>query len=303
MSLVQNIKDNDPVSIRQAIAKLGSLKLGPTSSPTYAGLTLTGLDASEFVFTNASKTLVSINVPLVVAYGGTGAATLTDHSLLVGSGTDAITALGAATNGQLPIGSTGADPVLAPLTGTANQITVTNGAGTITLSTPQDIHAAASPTFANLYLDNGGQSYVYGGDETGEDLILRANTIDTKDYFAAYGAAGLLLNFSTGNNISFVENDTAEYTFDATTFDAKTNDIITTGTIDASSGEVLIEDNATVEPTDKSDGYIGVAIIGGQPRLYWTVEGEMYYVEGSASAAIETGSPIGLLLVLTYNLE
>jgi len=40
MGLVQNIKDNDYVSIRQAIAKLGSTKLGPTSSPAYAGLTL-----------------------------------------------------------------------------------------------------------------------------------------------------------------------------------------------------------------------------------------------------------------------
>ena len=223
------IIENDWISVRKAIQKIGSATgLGPTSTPTFAGLILTGLDASEFVFTNASKALVSINVPLVVAYGGSGAATFTDHSILLGSGTDAFTALGAATNGQIPIGSTGADPVLATLTGTANQINVTNAVGSITLSTPQDIHTGASPTFAGL---------------------------------------------------------------------------ITTGTIDASSGEVLIEDNATVEPTDKSDGYIGVAIIGGQPRLYWAVEGEMYYVEGSASVAIETGSPIGLLLVLTYNLE
>src|SRR5262249_56384961 len=39
------------------------------------------------------------------------------------------------------------------ITGTANQITVTNGdgvAGNPTLATPQDIHTGASPTFANL---------------------------------------------------------------------------------------------------------------------------------------------------------
>ena len=54
------------------------------------------------------------------------------------------------TNGQLIIGSTGAAPVVADLTGTANQITVTAGAGSITLSTPQDIAAASSPTFAGL---------------------------------------------------------------------------------------------------------------------------------------------------------
>lgn len=54
------------------------------------------------------------------------------------------------TNGQLPIGSTGNPPVAASLTGTANQITVTGGVGTITLSTPQSIATSSSPTFAGL---------------------------------------------------------------------------------------------------------------------------------------------------------
>ena len=134
MGLTSNIKDNDFVSIRQSIAKLGSAKLGVTSSPTYAGLTITGLTASQFVMTDASKSLASLAVPLTVTYGGTGLTTITNHGLLLGSGTDAITPLGVATHGQLPIGSTGADPVLATLTGTANEIDVTNAAGSITLS-------------------------------------------------------------------------------------------------------------------------------------------------------------------------
>jgi hypothetical protein len=58
---------------------------------------------------------------------------LTNHSLLVGGGTATITNLGVATNGQLPIGSIGADPVLATLTAGAN-ITITNGAGSITIA-------------------------------------------------------------------------------------------------------------------------------------------------------------------------
>ena len=70
--------------------------------------------------------------PQFVAEGGTGLSTITDHGILLGSGTGAITPLGVATNGQIPIGSTGADPVLASLTGD-DGVTVTNGAGTITL--------------------------------------------------------------------------------------------------------------------------------------------------------------------------
>lgn len=56
----------------------------------------------------------------------------------------------AATNGQIPIGSTGAAPVIGTITGTANQVIVTNGAGSITLSLPQSINTTSSPTFAGL---------------------------------------------------------------------------------------------------------------------------------------------------------
>jgi hypothetical protein len=69
----------------------------------------------------------------VVAGGGTGATSFTAHSLLLGQGTSAITALGAATDGQLPIGSTGADPVLATLTA-GTGISISNGAGSITIN-------------------------------------------------------------------------------------------------------------------------------------------------------------------------
>ena len=76
---------------------------------------------------------LSLDTALPVGSGGTGASTLTDGGVLLGSGTGAITALGQATNGQLVIGSTGADPVLATLTGGSN-ITVTNSAGGITIA-------------------------------------------------------------------------------------------------------------------------------------------------------------------------
>jgi hypothetical protein len=76
---------------------------------------------------------LSLDTALTVANGGTGASTLTDHGVLLGSGTGAVTALGVATNGQLVIGSTGADPSLATLTqGTG--VTITNTAGGIEIA-------------------------------------------------------------------------------------------------------------------------------------------------------------------------
>src|ERR1700733_7940345 len=71
--------------------------------------------------------------PLPVGDGGTGANTLTIFGLLKGDAAGAVSALPAATNGQLPIGSTGADPVLATITA-GSGITVTNSAGSITIA-------------------------------------------------------------------------------------------------------------------------------------------------------------------------
>ena len=61
------------------------------------------------------------------------------------------------TNGQLLIGNTTGNTLAkGTLTGTANQITVTNGGGSITLSTPQSIGINSTPTFQGVYLQTSG---------------------------------------------------------------------------------------------------------------------------------------------------
>ena len=84
----------------------------------------------------ATNNAINLSAAGVVTYDGAGtfsASTLTNHSILLGGASNAIDSLGVATNGQLPIGSTGADPVLATLTqGTG--ISISNAAGSITIS-------------------------------------------------------------------------------------------------------------------------------------------------------------------------
>ena len=95
-----------------------------------------------------SSQVITLANALTVANGGTGATTLTDGGILLGSGTSAITATAQPTNGQLLIGSTGVDPVLATLTEGTN-ISITNAAGSIT------INANGGGQFVNVtLLDN-----------------------------------------------------------------------------------------------------------------------------------------------------
>ena len=93
----------------------------------------------------ALNNLVNSPFPTVVAKGGTGLVTLTAGSLQVGNGTGTMTQLGVAANGALPIGSAGADPVLATLTAGAG-ISVTNGAGSITIASTQSAYSWVDQT-------------------------------------------------------------------------------------------------------------------------------------------------------------
>jgi len=185
------------------------------------------------------NSISSLSTPLSVSNGGTGAATFTDHSLLVGSGTDAFTALGAATNGQLPIGSTGADPVLATLTeganititngagsitiaadvdfatgidGTTNQITVTDdGDDTITLSLPQDYDTGATPTLGNLTLsgtENVGLD-LSGGTWANANINLAANPVIQHGGIQLLKVDDTNSNFFLGSDV--FQNDNGQY--------------------------------------------------------------------------------------------
>ena len=140
MALVSNPKDGDDVSVRQAIARLSSTKLGPTSTPTFASittdilttatLTISGLTASRLIATNASKALTSVDDltswvagtadEIVVTDDTDGTITLslggsvgdisdltpTDGYFIVGDGTNWVTESGDTARISLGVGST-----------------------------------------------------------------------------------------------------------------------------------------------------------------------------------------------------
>ncbi|MGI8419437.1 MAG: MerR family transcriptional regulator, partial [Candidatus Levyibacteriota bacterium] len=129
--------------------------IGATTPSTGAFTTLTdtGLTTVGVVVNNASGVLAT-QAQLDVLKGGTG---------IDGS---------AAGNGTLLIGN-GTGYTLTTLTGTPNQVNVTNAAGAIILSTPQDIAMTSSPIFGGLSLTNGSNQLVLGG--AGHDVTFSVN--------------------------------------------------------------------------------------------------------------------------------
>jgi len=159
-----------------------------SGSLTLAGadaLTITTTGATNSTFPLGTKTLVATDVATLssltsigtigtgtwqatdvgVAYGGTGVSTLTQYGVLVGNGATDITALTVGTNGQLLVGSTGADPVFATLNADRS-LTATTGAGTLEIDVDAVSNFATSLSVASSSpteeLNIVGQMYVGG---------------------------------------------------------------------------------------------------------------------------------------------
>lgn len=100
------------------------------------------------------------------------------------------------TNGQLLIGNTtGSTLTKTTLTGTANQVVVTNGTGSITLSTPQNIDTAATPTFDRITLTTQGIiPLLYGSVASDGDIRIEGTNHATKtsSYVQLQPAGGLV---------------------------------------------------------------------------------------------------------------
>ena len=106
------------------------------------------VSSSKLQFNPSTGTLTS-NV-----FSGNGAPLTSLNAVNIAHGTLGVARGGTATgttptNGQLLIGN-GTNYTLAGITGTTNQITVTNGSGSITLSTPQSINTGASVQFGSF---------------------------------------------------------------------------------------------------------------------------------------------------------
>lgn len=113
---------------------------GLASTTTQIGTTRYATNAEASAQTIGTAALTPANItslfsssPLPASQGGTGLSSPAAHQLMVTAGSSPFTLLGVASNGQIPIGSIGSDPVLNTITA-GSGISIANGPGTITIS-------------------------------------------------------------------------------------------------------------------------------------------------------------------------
>jgi hypothetical protein len=116
-----------------------------------------------------------------VAFGGTGATSFTDNGILIGNATSAIQVTSAlTTNGQIVIGGT-SGPAVANISGTTNEVDITNGDGTVTIGLPSTVSGltCVGATCLGGTLQTAAQANVTSVGTLGSLVISGDLTVDT----------------------------------------------------------------------------------------------------------------------------
>jgi hypothetical protein len=170
---------------------------------------LTSADGTQtpiLAMTIDSSQLITLANALTVPNGGSGLVSATDGGIVLGSGTDPFTVLAQATNGQLPIGSTGLDCVLSTITA-GTGITVTNGAGSIQIDSSGGgftwsvvTGATQALVASNGYIGNRGTAITY----TLPDTAI----VGTEIKITNFGAGLPVLAQNAGESVHFTSSTT-----------------------------------------------------------------------------------------------
>ena len=183
---------------------------------------------------------------LPVANGGTGATSLTDGGVLLGSGTGAITATAVLTNGQLLIGDGTGDPTVGTLTGGTN-VTVTNGAGSITIAAT-DTDTTYS---AGTLLDLATTTFNVDLSEAAEAAIADGDYV----MFLDGGATGTAAKEAIGDIATLFSGDGLQASSSVMSLDLKSNGGLV---IESNEAAVDLGASSITGTLDESDGGTGL---------------------------------------------
>lgn len=249
-----------------------SVALDSAYAPTFLGLALSGLTASQFIKTDASKNLVSqqyvslsseVSGTLPALNGGTGQSTWTTGDLLYASAANTLSKRAIGSTGQILTVVAGVPTWAAPATsGTVTSVSLNTGTTGLTVGGVTNVQITSSGSFnlgGTLAVANGGTGKSYVG-ETGVVKVLggvfqTASAIVDGDVSAS--AAITRSKLATGNNAwCLVANNGS----------GVMTELAATG----SSGQVLTSNGASALPTFQSLPSVPYDVsgeVGGTPSI------------------------------------
>lgn len=137
--------------------------------------------------------------PALPANGGTGLSSPTVHGIMVAEGSSNMNPI-VLTNGQLLIGSTGADPVAANLSA-GSGISIVNGAGSITISSSGNTPwTEVTGTSQSMAINNG---YVANNASLVTLTLPATAAVGDELMIVGKGAGGWLLAQNSGQTVYF----------------------------------------------------------------------------------------------------
>jgi hypothetical protein len=190
----------------------------------------------EHLTENSEKKWMNLGPETLIVYGTSSFAGSTANAAVYLNNNKVLSSV-ALSNGQLLIGASGTSPIASTITGTTNQVNVANGAGSITLSTPQNIGTGSSPSFSSLSLSS--QSIIIAKNTSAQSISTGVATAAT---FTSVSTRGTDITYSAG---TFTANVTGVYTVNASAdFGAGT------------AGAIALSTNATsAGPCNGQNGY------------------------------------------------
>lgn len=202
---------------------------GGAISPSAGNINIVGT-ANQITSAGSGST---ITLSLVGPYTP---ATYTAHGVLLGEGASSIAATAAGTNGQVLIGSTGADPAFSTITSSGGTLTLTGGAHTlnIDLAAPVTVpNGGTGATTLTGVLTGNGASAITANTVTQFGVLVggASNAVGS----ISVGATGTLLAGSTGANPAFTGSPSV-----SGSLTAGTSITATLGNITATNGNLVL---------------------------------------------------------------
>jgi hypothetical protein len=246
-------------------------------------------------------------LPQVVNAGGTGQLSLTNHGVLVGAATSAITQLSVGSNGQVLIGATTADPAFATLSSSDSSISFTTGANTLSLQV-----AGGTTTIKTITGNSGGAESPSAGNFNilGTGSITVAGTANTEtiqltgltNHAIQIGAGtATLTQLGAGTTGQVLQtNTTADPTWSTATYPSTTtiNDILysssnnVVGQITTAIDGVLITNHTGIPSILANSGTAGFVLTAnsGAPPSWQVSPASSISITGNSGGALTGNS-------------